>query len=205
MTTIRVFKKKLAEAQRLEKRLQYKQALAVVDEMRSVWPGNPRLLMRWARLVQLLEKPGPSLDGARKALEESVDFDNESPAAAIELGHFLDAVEDDPRAASTLFAAAVASARRLLIDGLLGKASVLLQLDKREDALRCVVETLTLADASAKLPTAEQGALAERLLAELSAEDDFDRAIANSPEKLARLAREALAEHRAGLTQDLEI
>jgi hypothetical protein len=57
---------------------------------------------------------------------------------------------------------------------------------------------------AAKLPMAEQDALAARLLAELAAEDDFDRAIANSPEKLARLSREALAEHRAGLTQELD-
>jgi hypothetical protein len=57
---------------------------------------------------------------------------------------------------------------------------------------------------AAKLPTAEQDALAARLLAELAAEDAFDRAIANSPDKLARMSREALAEHRAGLTQELD-
>ena len=57
---------------------------------------------------------------------------------------------------------------------------------------------------AAKLPTAEQELLASRLLAELAAEDDFDRAIARSSDKLARLAQEALAEHRAGLTQELD-
>jgi hypothetical protein len=58
--------------------------------------------------------------------------------------------------------------------------------------------------AAANLPTAEQDLLASRLLAELSSEDDFDRAIAQSSEKLADLAREALAEHRAGLTEELD-
>ena len=43
-----------------------------------------------------------------------------------------------------------------------------------------------------------------RLLAELAAEDDFDRAIAGSAHKLAGLAAEALAEHRAGLTEELD-
>jgi tetratricopeptide (TPR) repeat protein len=167
--------------------------------MRKNWPGNPGLLILWARLVQLLEKPGPSLDDARKALEDSMSFDTASPAAAIELGHFLDAVDDDPRAASTVFADAVASARRLLIEGLLGRASVLLQLDKREDAFRCLVEAKSLADPAAELPTADQDAVAARLLAELAAEDDFDRAITNSPDKLRRLSQEALAEYRAGL------
>lgn len=57
---------------------------------------------------------------------------------------------------------------------------------------------------AAKLPPAEQDFLASRLLAELTAEDDFDRAIAASGDKLAKLAAEALAEHRAGLTQPLD-
>ena len=55
-----------------------------------------------------------------------------------------------------------------------------------------------------RLSTAEQDLLASRLLAELAAEDDFDRAIAASSDKLARLAQEALAEHRAGLTEELD-
>ena len=57
---------------------------------------------------------------------------------------------------------------------------------------------------AAKLPAAEQDLLASRLLAELAAEDDFDRALANSGDKLAQLAKQALAEHRAGLTQELD-
>lgn len=57
---------------------------------------------------------------------------------------------------------------------------------------------------AAKLPQAEQDLLASRLLAELAAEDDFDRAIACTSDKLASLAREALAEHRAGLTEKLD-
>jgi hypothetical protein len=58
---------------------------------------------------------------------------------------------------------------------------------------------------AAKLPIAEQELLASRLIAELAAEDDFDRAIAASGDKLARLATEALAEHRAGLTEELDL
>ena len=57
---------------------------------------------------------------------------------------------------------------------------------------------------AAKRPLAEQELLASRVLAELEAEDDFDRAIAASSDKLARLATEALAEHRAGLTEELD-
>ena len=55
-----------------------------------------------------------------------------------------------------------------------------------------------------KLSPAEQDLLASRLLAELTDEDEFDRAIAASANKLALLAEEALAEHRAGETQELD-
>ncbi len=67
--------------------------------------------------------------------------------------------------------------------------------------------TKLLQDAFAKasaLPPAEQDVLASRLLAELAEEDEFDRAIAASSDKLARLAREVLTEHRDGRTQELD-
>jgi len=57
---------------------------------------------------------------------------------------------------------------------------------------------------AAKLPTADQDLLASWLLAELSAEDEFDRLIERTSGKLAGLARQALAEHRAGDTNELE-
>jgi hypothetical protein len=57
---------------------------------------------------------------------------------------------------------------------------------------------------AAKLSQAEQDLLASRVLAELQADDAFDRALAGSADKLAHLAREALAEHRAGLTEALD-
>jgi hypothetical protein len=57
---------------------------------------------------------------------------------------------------------------------------------------------------AAKLSAEEQDLIASRLLAELAAEDEFDRAIARSSTKLAMLAEEALAEHRAGKTEELD-
>ena len=57
---------------------------------------------------------------------------------------------------------------------------------------------------ASKLSAAEQDLLALRLLAEMEAEDAFDEAIARSGDKLAKLAEEALAEHRAGLTHELD-
>ncbi len=57
---------------------------------------------------------------------------------------------------------------------------------------------------ASKLSDAEQEVLASRLLAELAEEDAFDRAISASTDKLAKLALDALAEHRAGLTEELD-
>jgi len=59
-------------------------------------------------------------------------------------------------------------------------------------------------DEAAKLPSDEQDVLATRLLAELAAADEFDLAIARSSAKLAGLAAEALAEHRAGKSEDMK-
>ncbi len=58
--------------------------------------------------------------------------------------------------------------------------------------------------AAAQLSELEQDVLAARLLAELQEEDEFDRKIAATSHKLVSLSDEALAEHRAGLTQPLE-
>ncbi len=57
---------------------------------------------------------------------------------------------------------------------------------------------------ASKLSPAEQEVLASRLLAELTAEDEFDRKIVGSADKLTKLALEALEEHRAGLTEELD-
>ena len=57
---------------------------------------------------------------------------------------------------------------------------------------------------AAKRSAEEQDLLASRLLAELAAEDAFDRAIAGSADKLGRLARQAIDEHRAGKTEELD-
>ncbi len=58
---------------------------------------------------------------------------------------------------------------------------------------------------AAKLPPAEQDALARWVLAELRAEERWDRAFADSADTLAQLADEALVEHRAGRTRPLDL
>lgn len=55
----------------------------------------------------------------------------------------------------------------------------------------------------AKLPPSEQDALAAIMLEELASEQRWSELFANSQGPLARLAEEALAEHRAGKTKPL--
>jgi hypothetical protein len=57
---------------------------------------------------------------------------------------------------------------------------------------------------ASKRPPAEQDLLASRVLAELAAEHAFDRAIESTAGRLSGLARQAIEEHRAGLTEDLD-
>jgi len=54
------------------------------------------------------------------------------------------------------------------------------------------------------LPETEQDAIATVILDELESEQRWHGAFAGSQEQLASLAREALAEHRAGKTRELD-
>jgi hypothetical protein len=54
-----------------------------------------------------------------------------------------------------------------------------------------------------RLPPSEQDALAAILLQELATEQRWTESFAKSQDVLEKLAQEALAEHRAGLTKPL--
>lgn len=145
MRSTRSFKQKLTKVFRHWRDEQYDLALSDVEELLKSWPGNAQLYILWANLVQLQEDPSHRLDEAKQALQQAVEVDTNSPAGAIELGHYLDAVEDNPRAASKAFSQGIHSARRLLMDGLLGQARAWLQLNKKKEALKCLMEWLYLA------------------------------------------------------------
>jgi hypothetical protein len=54
------------------------------------------------------------------------------------------------------------------------------------------------------LPTNEQDAIATMILDELDDERHWDESFARSPDLLARLAAEAMAEYHTGKTQELD-
>jgi predicted Zn-dependent protease len=160
MNDIGTLAKALAEVTALWEAEKYDRALKRVEELRKSWPGNSQVHIWFAKLVQLQEQPTHTLNDAKRALQQAVELDKQSPAAAIELGYFLDNVEDDPQAAAKAFAQGIAAARHLLIEGLLGQAHSLLQLDKREQAVRCLVEAHQLADSE---PHSTKGQFTERI------------------------------------------
>jgi len=145
MSNHRGFVQKLSIVSRLWEAEDYDAALAEVESSLKTWPGNAHLHVLWASLVQLQEDPKHDLEDAKLALQQAVELDKGSPAAAIELGHFLDNVEDDPHAASKAYAEGAAAARRLLIEGLIGQAKAFRQLEKREEFLRCLLEVVQVA------------------------------------------------------------
>lgn len=58
--------------------------------------------------------------------------------------------------------------------------------------------------AASRLPADEQDALARALLHDLASEAVIDERISSTPDSLARLADEAIAEYRAGRTESLD-
>jgi hypothetical protein len=56
---------------------------------------------------------------------------------------------------------------------------------------------------AAKLPAAEQDAVATILLEEMASEQRWARSFAKSQDRLAKLAAEAIAEYKAGRTKPL--
>ena len=152
MTGPRGFKQRLAVVSRLRDEADYDRALTEVEGLLETWPGNAHLHVVRAKLIQLQDDPKYDLADAKRTLLQAAELDRRSPAAAIELGYFLDNVEDDPQAAARVFAEGVAAARSLLIDGLIGQAKAYQQLDRREDFRRCLLEAiaLTQSDAGAK-------------------------------------------------------
>jgi len=54
------------------------------------------------------------------------------------------------------------------------------------------------------LPTNEQDAMATMILEELEDDHQWDESFARSPDLLAKLAAEAMVEHHAGRTQELD-
>jgi predicted Zn-dependent protease len=161
------FAKALSDVIALVDDEKYDRALKRLEELRATSPGNAQLNVLWAKLVQLQEKPAHTLNDAKRALQQAVELDRQSPAAAIELGHFLDNVEDDPQAAAKAFAQGITAARHLLIEGLLGQAKSLIQLDKREDAVRCLVEAHQLANTERSPKKGPFASRIEELLTEL--------------------------------------
>jgi hypothetical protein len=67
--------------------------------------------------------------------------------------------------------------------------------------------TELLQQAIAKLktrPISEQDSIAALILEEIEDDNRWDESFARSPDLLAKLAGEAMAEHRAGKTQELD-
>lgn len=113
----------------------YDRALAEAEHLLQDWPDHPVLLGRKGQMLQLQDSPRESvLDDAKAALMRAAEVDNQSPAAWIELGHFLYAVEDDAKAASECFRKAIELGNRLLADALIGQAGVFSELDRKSDA-----------------------------------------------------------------------
>jgi hypothetical protein len=55
-----------------------------------------------------------------------------------------------------------------------------------------------------ELPEAEQDVIAQIVIDEIESEKRWDQLLANSPDKLRKLADQAWAEHETGVSQELD-
>ena len=158
-------KRALARTRRLWKAGKYERALTEATRLRETWPDHPPLLILWANLVQLQPSDdAPSLDEAKAALRRATELDEESPLAWIELGNFVNAVEDDATGASKCFAKAIALGKQQFQQALLGQAQVMRELDKKPAALACLAEAYWLQSHNGKSASVvDSGEILERL------------------------------------------
>jgi hypothetical protein len=76
--------------------------------------------------------------------------------------------------------------------------------DRSEEAVDVTKALHRAFEMASSLPEGAQDDLAAAILDELEMEEAFDRRLAETAPALERLANEALAEHRAGLTTPLD-
>jgi len=148
MKSVKSYQQSINKVLRCWKNGEYKDALRLVDGLLAEWPGNARLHVLWANLVQLQDETEYTLTEAKQALIRATALDDDSPAGHLELGHFLNAVQDNPGEAAAAFSRAAEVARRQLIDALLGQAGALVELRSRDAAWKCLEEAIRLLNAS---------------------------------------------------------
>jgi hypothetical protein len=88
---------------------------------------------------------------------------------------------------------------------LLTASIFILQLRQLLKIITYMTELLEQAIAKLKTrPISEQDSIAALILEELEDDNRWDESFSRSPDLLAKLAAEAMAEHRAGKTQELD-
>jgi tetratricopeptide (TPR) repeat protein len=136
----------LARVRRAISRGEYRLALDEVDRLLARHPDQPHLLITRAELIQLQEDEEgiPPLEAAKEDLQKAVALDENSPAALIELGHYLYSVEDNADLASRCFRKAISLGRSLLEEALIGQAEVFHEQGQDAEALACIAEAHSL-------------------------------------------------------------
>lgn len=136
----------LSQVGRLHGQRNYEAAYQLVGELLAIHPFSADLLVKRAKLAQLLDRDAPGSDLAlgavRSDLERARTLEPDGLATVLELGHFGHAVEDDAQAGLGDFERARTLAESALREALLGK-------------IRCLLELRELDLARSELDTAE--------------------------------------------------
>jgi tetratricopeptide (TPR) repeat protein len=118
----------------------YATAMTAVDSLRQHYPHNAHVQTLWGNLVQLQEDTLYSLADAKQALETAVVLDQESPQPLLELGYYLQQVEDNPQRALEVFVQSVQLSRQAFLAGLMAQAKLYQELGQDDELHQCCAE-----------------------------------------------------------------
>ncbi|MFB2974970.1 tetratricopeptide repeat protein [Microseira sp. BLCC-F43] len=122
---IQDFKESLEKLDALHQQQDYESALKLVQDLLADFPYSVELLIKYAKLIQLIDKDDlanfPSLNEAREKLEISHLIDPKSIEACIELGNFEYAINDSASEAIRYFNAGEEIAKSGLKAAMIGQ------------------------------------------------------------------------------------
>jgi hypothetical protein len=132
---LQVFLQKLSTLGEMYANREYEAAYDLVVDLLEEAPYSADLLVKRARLEQLLDTPRDDVspDSARSHLQVAQQLQPDAVEPLLELAHLTYAVQDDPEAGLRYFQAALDRADTTLREALFGKIKCLLEL--RELAL----------------------------------------------------------------------
>lgn len=141
-------KKRINKIQILRKKEEYSKILKEVELLLDEFPYITSLLVLKSVLIQALDDEESiklwKLKDAKEALEQAVKIDEKSIEALNELAFYIYAVEDDSEKALVFFERSINYCKEFLEEAYSGKIKCLVEVGKKDEALKCIEEAFRI-------------------------------------------------------------